>query len=189
MRDEDQRWRLTLATSFVALETTAYPGKDGFFARLGRVLEATAAHIRPRLVDRVGVRYICRLDKEEDLARLSELVRPEVLGVAGITDAEPELLLTQSQYASDGATLVSRWGIIPPKLVIDPALVPLEGRSWLLDVDVFGEAPQPFDAEGLTAQALGYSRLQYRFFRWAIEPAFLLRFGADPALVSSVEAR
>lgn len=191
MRDQDDRWRLTLATNFVALETSAYPGKVDFFARLGRALDAVATHIRPKLVERVGVRYIFRLEQEDDLERLGEFVRPEILGATAVPEAEPQFLLTQSQYAlEDGVSLVARWGIVPPNFMIDPAFgAPQGGRNWMMDVDVFDESPQPFDAETLTEQALHYSRLQYRFFRWAIEPAFLLRFGADPDLVAQLEER
>jgi uncharacterized protein (TIGR04255 family) len=189
MRDQEDHWKLTLATAFVTLETDAYPGKDLFFQRLARVLEAVGTHVEPRLVERVGVRYICRLEQEDDLVRLPELVRPEVVGVAAVPGAQPKLLLTQSQYPlEEHVWLVARWGIVPPNLMIDPGLPgPENGRSWILDVDVYEEVERPFDAEALRTQALRFSRLQYRFFRWAIEPAFLLRFGADPELVNRLE--
>jgi uncharacterized protein (TIGR04255 family) len=187
MHDENEQWRLTLATSFVALETSAYPGKEEFFARLQVVLDAVQHRIRPPRVERLGVRYVCRIEDESDLARLDQLIRPEVLGVASLEE-RPELAITQSQFALDGATLMARWGLLPPKLVIDPTLHPLDRRSWLLDVDVFSETKREFDADVLTEDALGYSRLQYRFFRWAVEPSSLLRFGANPELVAAAEA-
>lgn len=187
MHDEAEQWRLTLTTSFIALETTAYPGNDAFFARLRTVLDAVQSHIRPSRVERLGVRYVCRIDAEDDLANLAGLIRPEVLGVTCLKKDSPELAITQSQFALEEATLIARWGILPPDVVTDPTLSPIGRRSWLLDVDVFDEIKRPFDAEALTEQALAHSRSQYRFFRWAIEPGFLRRFGADPAIVAALE--
>jgi hypothetical protein len=54
-----------------------------------------------------------------------------------------------------------------------------------MDIDVFDERREPFEIDTLVQRALEHSRRQYRFFRWAVEPAFLLRFGADEALVAA----
>lgn len=189
MGDHSDQWRLTLAPSFVALETSAYPGKNPFFVRLRRALDAVAEHIRPPRVERLGVRYVCRMDDASDLARLSDLIRPEVLGVAAFVEdgRAPELSITQSSFALDGVHLSARWGVLPPNAVTDPTLRPIGQRSWLLDIDVFDERKRSFDPKRLSADALAHSRLQYRFFRWAVEPAFLLRFGADPELVATLD--
>ncbi len=187
MHDETEQWLLTLATGFVSLETAAYPGKDVFFARLRTVLDAVQARIRPPRVDRLGVRYVCRIDDENDLTRLGELVRPEVLGVCALAEDAPELAISQAQFALEAATLTARWGVLAPNTVMDPTMRPIDRRSWLLDIDVFDEIKRPFDAESLVEEALAHSRSQYRFFRWAIEPAFLASFGADPALVGALE--
>lgn len=188
MDDERGAWRVTLTSGFVAFETRAYPGKAPFFERLGRVLDAVERHVRPPRVERVGVRYVCRIEDETDLARLDELVRPEVVGVARQGADEPTLALTQCSYDLGDATLGARFGLIPAGLVFEPMLRTAEGRSWILDVDVFDEHKRPFEAETLAAVALDYSRLQYRFFRWAIQPEFLRRFGADPEIVAALES-
>lgn len=188
MQDNEGNWRVTLTAGFVAFETRDYPGKDPFFERLRRVLEAVERHVRPPRVERIGVRYVCRLEDAPDLARLDELVRPEVVGVALSGDDQPTLALTQCSYDLGDATLGARFGLLPAGLLVEPTLRPAEGPSWILDVDVFDERKRPFEAESLAAEALDYSRRQYRFFRWAIQPEFLRRFGADPQAVAELEA-
>jgi uncharacterized protein (TIGR04255 family) len=186
--DIADEWRLTLAPGFVALESFAYPGSEHFFDRLRRALEAVEAHVRPPRVERLGVRYVCRITAEEDLERLPELVRPEVAGIASLNDSgvAAELSLTQSTFLLEGRQVSARWGILPPHARVDPAIRAAPERSWMLDIDVFEERKRPFDAEALTNEAVAHSRTQYRFFRWAVEPAFLLRFGASEEEVAGV---
>jgi uncharacterized protein (TIGR04255 family) len=183
----DESWRVTLATSFVALETTAYVGHEDFFGRLERVLEVIAELVRPPQVERMGVRYIQRLTEPDDLARLSEYVRPEIAGVCALADdgAQINLCLTQTQAVVDDAHVTARWGVLPAAAGVDPAIEPVETSSWVMDIDVFDERREAFDPADLSQRALEHSRRQYRFFRWAVEPEFLLRFGADEELVAA----
>jgi uncharacterized protein (TIGR04255 family) len=183
----DESWRVTLGTGFVALETSDYVGHADFFGRLERVLEVVAELVRPPQVERTGVRYIQRLTEPDDLARLSEYLRPEVAGACTLVDdgAQIALCLTQTQAAVDDTKVTARWGVLPPNAGIDAAIPPVETPSWVMDIDVFDERREPFDPAALAARALDHSRRQYRFFRWAVEPAFLLRFGADPDLVAA----
>jgi hypothetical protein len=85
----------------------------------------------------------------------------------------------------DDTHLTARWGVLPPSAGVDPAIDPVDAPTWVMDIDVFDERREPFDAAALAQRALEHSRRQYRFFRWAVEPAFLLRFGADEALVAA----
>lgn len=184
--DLEGAWRVTLTTDFVTLETRAYAGHADFFARLEEVLEVVQEFIAPPLVTRVGSRYLQRLSEPEDLNRLDEFIRPEVLGVCVVADsaAEARLNLTTAQYGLAGDVLMlGRWGLVPAGFLTDLGIVPLDRPSWLLDLDTFDERQEPFDAQEIVARALEYSRRQYRFFRWAVEPAFLRRFGAPEELV------
>jgi uncharacterized protein (TIGR04255 family) len=188
MADESETWRVTLAAGFVTLECRRYPGNKEFFARLDEVLTAVATHIRPRLVERLGVRYVNRLEDDEDLKSLTTLIRPEILGLCALTEdgVRADLALTQSAFSLNDVQLAARWGILPPSITTDPGLEAVPHRSWLLDIDVSDAVVRPFDVEQLSEQAFDYSRIEYRFFRWAINPAFLARFGAEAALVSQL---
>jgi uncharacterized protein (TIGR04255 family) len=184
--DRDNVWSVTLSTSFVALQTAAYAGHEDFFARLRRVLDAVSEIVDPPAVERVGARYTQRLRGDDDLARLTEYVRPEVLGASVVHDDTGglSLCLTQAQAQFDDATLTARWGTLPANAGIDPVIAPLPEATWVMDIDVFDEMRDDFVPEVVTARALAHSRRQYRFFRWAVEPSFLIRYGADQELVA-----
>jgi uncharacterized protein (TIGR04255 family) len=185
---DDDTWRVTLASGFTSLETKAYAGHEDFFGRLRRVLTTVEEIVVPPAAERIGVRYTQRLTEPEDLARLPEFVRPEVLGASAVRDGDGSfsLCLTQAQTQFDDVTLSARWGLLAPDTGIDAVIPPLEEPNWLMDIDVFDERREPFDPAVLADRALAHSRRQYQFFRWAVEPAFLVRFGADQALVTAL---
>lgn len=187
---DDQAWRATLASGFVSLETQAYAGHEDFFGRLLRVLTTVEEIVSPPAAERIGVRYTQRLVDAEDLGRLEELVRPEVLGASAVRDGDDgfSLCLTQAQTQFDDVTLSARWGLLAPDAGIDAVIPPLDQPNWLMDIDVYDERREPFEPAVLADRALAHSRRQYQFFRWAVEPAFLLRYGADQALVNDLTA-
>lgn len=177
----DESSRVTLATSFVSFETQRYEGHEPFFADLETVLAATEAYVKPVRVMRLGIRYVQRLTEPADLARLGEYFRPELLGVVTAVGAAEhlDLCLTQARHSIDGVTLAARWGRLPGDAGLDVA-DPVPGPSWVFDIDVFDEDATVFDMAELVERAKRYSRRQYQFFRWAVEPSFLERFGAKP---------
>jgi hypothetical protein len=130
------------------------------------------------------------MTEADDLARLTGYVRPEIVGVCVLEDdgAHIALCLTQAQASFDDVQLTARWGVLPPNGGTDPAVEPVATPSWVMDIDVFDARREPFDGAALAQRALEHSRRQYRFFRWAVEPAFLLRFGAEPELVAALTA-
>lgn len=180
--------RVTLATSFVAFETELYVGHKAFLAALLHVLEAVAEHIKPAQVQRVGIRYVQWLTESADLERLGELFRPELLGVVAAPEAAEhlDLCLTQARHSVDGVTLAARWGRLPAGTGMDIIVQPVDTPSWVFDIDVFDETRSLFDPGELVERAESYSRRQYQFFRWAIEPAFLARFGANAKEVAEL---
>jgi len=57
-RDKSDTWRVSLAPSFVALETTRYSSRDDFFACFQSILEALHELTKIEVYDRLGVRYV-----------------------------------------------------------------------------------------------------------------------------------
>jgi len=180
--------RVTLATSFVAFETERYEGHEAFLAALLHVLEAVAEHIKPVQVQRLGIRYVQWLTEAADLERLGEFFRPELLGVVAVSEAAEhlDLCLTQARHSVDGVTLAARWGRLPAGTGMDIIIQPVDAPSWVFDTDVFDDARSSYDPGELVERAARYSRRQYQFFRWAIEPAFLERFGANASEVAEL---
>src|SRR5581483_6143514 len=74
--DETNSWRISLAPEFLALETVAYSSRSDFLARFREAVSPLATHVNPKLIDRVGVRYIDRMvgDAMKDVV---VLLRPE----------------------------------------------------------------------------------------------------------------
>lgn len=175
------QWRVSLAPDFLALETTAYTSRSDFVTRLRTALRALHTHVEPKLVDRLGLRYIDRveLSPTEDITRL---VRHEVSGILA-TPLAPytHQALSVSLFAlpeEDHAQLQARWGKIPPQGSIDlEALEPVDKPSWILDLDMFSEAPRPFDPEALVDDVQRYAERLYAVFRWAVTEEFLRRYG------------
>lgn len=179
--DIDNHWRVSLTPGFVSLETTNYTSRSDFFERLDTVVRALDEHVEPKLIDRLGVRYIARITGAmvDDIA---ELVIPEVRGILG-TDAAKHAhhAMSETLFAVDDARILARWGRLPPGVTTDPAAIePVAETSWILDLDVFGPSAMPFEVSAIVAKATEFSARQYAIFRWAVTGEFLRRHGGEP---------
>ena len=177
--DVEGHWRVSLTPEFLALETTKYTSRSDFFKRLRTVVAILNEHIGPKLVDRVGVRYIDRITGS-NVDDIVKLVRPEVRGILGTSAASHAAqALSETVFALDNAGIIARWGQLPPNATVDPsAIEPASEKSWILDLDMFSATPAPFDVERVVSDATGYAARIYTFFRWAVTKDFLLRYGA-----------
>lgn len=179
-------WRVTLAPDFLALETTKYSSREDFMERLRVVLEALEEHVDPRVLDRLGVRYIDRVSGE-DLSALPRLVRPEVAGILG----SPLAALAQHAVSENAFILprnagrvIARWGLLAPQSTIDPgALDAIDEPGWILDTDAFQSfeaGSRQLDIDSVVEQARGFAERIYSIFRWAVTDEFLRRYGGEP---------
>ncbi|RYG17077.1 TIGR04255 family protein, partial [bacterium] len=179
--DVEGQWRVSLTPEFVTLETTKYTSRRDLLDRLCAVVKALVTHIDPKVMDRLGVRYIDRVvgAPVEDIARF---VRAEVLGI-GATKAfgHVQHAVTEALFdASGDAQVLARWGRIPPGLTVDPAAIePTSDVSWILDLDMFSTAPKPFDVESIVGEAGRFAERLYTVFRWAVTDDFLRHYGGD----------
>jgi uncharacterized protein (TIGR04255 family) len=175
---EDGQWRVSLTSDFLALETTKYTSRSDFLERLEKVVTALAVRIDPKLMDRLGIRYIDRISGDA-LAEIAKLVRPEVRGLSG-TPAEASVThsITETVFTRDDAQVLVRWGRLPPKVTVDPAAIaPSDVASWILDLDMFSRSSVPFSVERVITDARQYMERLYTFFRWAVTDDFLRHFG------------
>jgi uncharacterized protein (TIGR04255 family) len=145
-------------------------------------LTALDEHIGPKIVDRLGLRYIDRVI-EQDVDDLTKLVIPEVIGVlATPMAAQAQQALSESLFVvpETKAQLRSRWGRVPPNATVDPAAIePVGNSSWILDLDMFSANPEPYNTEELVAEARTYAERIYTLFRWAVTDEFLRRYGGE----------
>ena len=175
----DGSWRLSLAADFLSLETRQYTSRQDFLRRLEQAWSALAVHVAPSHWNRLGVRYVDRI-RDEELARVGELFRPEMLGLLG-SEASGEHLkqvLAESLVAVPEGNLAIRWGLLPAGRTTDPIGIPPEEKAtYILDLDAFQEGLEPFAPLDLLARTQALSDRIYAFFRWAIQPEFLRTFG------------
>lgn len=182
-RDASGAWRVTLASDFLALETGRYTSRDDFLDRLKRVLEALVAHVDPKVMDRLGVRFIDRV-VGDNLSDLPQLVRPEVCGVLSTPLASHvRHSISEAVFVlpDNVGQVMTRWGLVPARGTVDPAAVdPIDEPSWLLDVDAFQAQTRELDVEVAVQQARGFAERIYSVFRWAVTDEFLRRYGGQP---------
>ncbi len=185
LQEAGEGWTVTLAPDFVALETTRYSSREDFLGRLRCVLEALEQHINPRLIDRLGLRYVDQLTGAL-LVDLPSLLRPEVSGILASPLAEHTAQsLAEQVFAlpEEGASLRARWGLVPAGATVDPgAMPPLATPSWILDLDAFtpqGEGARALDVAATLAQARSFAERIYSMFRWAVTDDFLRRHGSS----------
>lgn len=179
--DIEGHWRVSLTPDFLALETTSYASRSDFLERLREVIDALDEHVEPKLVDRLGVRYIDRIARDA-VKDIATLVRPEVRGIVGTPAASRVVhAISESMFTLDGTHVLARWGCLPPGATVDPAAIePTDELSWILDLDMFSTSPMPFSVERVLEEARRFAERIYTFFRWAVTDDFLRRYGGKP---------
>lgn len=177
----DGRWRVSLTPQFLALETTMYSSRGDFLARLRTVLDVLDRVVEPKLLDRLGIRYIDRITGEA-VDHIDRLVRPEVRGIAGTVAATHAVhAVSETMFELSDARVLARWGRLPAGSTVDPgAIEAAHEKSWILDLDMFSAAPVPFGVERAVADAQRFAERIYTIFRWAVTDDFLRRYGGAP---------
>ncbi|MFZ2056827.1 MAG: TIGR04255 family protein [Acidimicrobiales bacterium] len=178
--DQDNVWTVTVSDSFIALETSNYVDRADYFDRLDEVVKAVAETYEPILYDRLGIRYVNRLQGEKELASLHRYVNPALLA-GPLTDPPPGVELSHSLsqfvYQFSDAGLTVQWGVLPAGASLDPSLPAATNRSWTLDIDVFSPQGDTFSPPAIGQRARQFSERAYRFFRWATTADFLKEVG------------
>lgn len=179
--DLDGVWRVALAPDFMALETTKYLSRTDFVERLGEVLVALDEHVKPKLIDRLGVRYIDRV-KGDAVKDIAKLIRPEVSGLSGTSIAShvQHAISEVALKVDEETAMLARWGLLPPNGTVDPAAIePIPEPSWILDVDMFSTKPMRFNQDVVVGRAKSFTERIYTFFRWFVNDEFLRRYGGE----------
>ncbi|RVT86636.1 TIGR04255 family protein [Rhodobacteraceae bacterium CCMM004] len=174
--------RVSLGADAITLETASYVSRDDFLSRIEFVLEKLVKTIRPSLVQRVGFRYVDRLQDHADLEAISDLVHPELLNVlqSGLVQ-HIDTSMTEITGTTKEGKIIARYGLAPPKFSHDVEMAPpVDVKSWVLDVDSYSTNcdGQSFDTQMLRTELDKVAARAYAFFRWSVTEKFLERFGA-----------
>lgn len=174
--DANEIYRISLGPDSIALETLIYISRGDFLSRFNFILKSLFETINPHQVDRVGMRYVNRLENVESL---SNFIRPELLNMT-----QPNLInhidfsMTQMNGATREGQVVLHYGIIPPNFSHDHDIMAPSGRkSWILDVDSSTTACSGnfFDYRVVNVLDQLASRA-YAVFRWATTQDLLNHF-------------
>lgn len=178
--DEARTWRLSLTTSFVALETRSYTNRTDFVSRMQDLALALDETVRPGKMNRIGVRYVDRVHGDQ-FNRLDSLVRNEVLGLGAQAHRDKVVRsVTESLCVTAEGQMITRWGMMPAMESHDHDLMPpINQPSWFLDTDVFAEFDQvvDFSSEVIGSKVMQLATRAYCFFRWAVNDEFLKSYG------------
>lgn len=183
LQSGDGAWTVSVADSFLAVDTSMYSSRAQFRERVTEAWRRFEEIVNPPAIERIGVRYINRIADRSTLQDLPSLVRDEVLGGVTVAMAEGVSLghsMHEALYhlgKADG--LQVRWGVLPPGAVLDPTLPAVSEPSWVLDLDAFCQRRMDSTTEIVSSQIEELAVRAYNYFRWVVKPAFLDRFKGD----------
>jgi uncharacterized protein (TIGR04255 family) len=195
--EDDAGWSLEIfPDSATLLVGPQYGEFREFSERFHTVLTALGEGAGVSRADRLGVRYLNIADVppgEEGAWR--QWFRRELTGWSAmeLVGATTRLItsLTQTQLAAQPVRDLSgppvevqaivRHGLIPANTTVPTGTLPIQiqNAAYLLDIDVFVEAPQPFDPGELSRQVTLFHDQIDRFFFWALSQDGLEYFGCE----------
>jgi len=194
--DDDAGWWLVLAPDSATLGVGPQYGEFAEFSeRFRSVLRALAEGAGVSRGDRLGVRYlnIAEVPPGDDAA-WHHWFKPELTGwsTTDVIGDTTHLItsITQTQLVAPPMGELSgppvdiqatvRHGLIPANTMV-PGVLPAQPRNpaFLLDVDLFVDAPQPFDPDELSRQVTMFHDQIDRFFFWAVAPEGAAYFGLE----------
>lgn len=175
-------WTLALTKDFISIEAGTYTSRRDFLERLEEALAALQAAFHPASMDRLGIRYVDRI-QGEIVNDLQKYVSREMLGVLGspLRAHANEHALSDFGFSLKEGSLRARWGLMPPKMTYDPgAFEPVDETSWVLDLDAFTRTQSEFDTRQIVDRARYFTERIYAFFRWSVTDDFLRAYGGNP---------
>ncbi|MGH9056562.1 MAG: TIGR04255 family protein [Acidimicrobiales bacterium] len=183
LADDDGRI-VTIGGGSAALSVGAvYEGVDEFAERMQEVLTVLAEEARVPRCDRLGARYLTvvalppgRETEWKDWFRreltgwaASEVIDDETVLEAGLSQVSLRAPAAGSFTGPAEIRANVQHGLVPAGSGI-PGNPPIttDAPSYIISLDVFCEAPQPFDAAGLRRQLEDLHHEIDAFFRWSL---------------------
>jgi uncharacterized protein (TIGR04255 family) len=193
--EDDSGWTLVLGPGSATLSIgPQYSEFREFSDRFSAVVSALSISAGVMRADRLGVRYLNIAEiPPGDEHGWRRWFRPELTGWSGtdiIGDSRLITSITQTQLAAPpvgelagppvDVQAIVRHGVVPGNTVIPGAVPPqLQRPAYLIDLDIFVEAPQPFDPQELSRQVTVFHSQIDRFFYWAMTEDGAARFGCE----------
>lgn len=190
---DDDGWSLSVAPGEATLTVgNVYEGVADLATRFRETLLALHENVGIRRCERIGTRFVNIVEAPAgDEWLWTSWFRPEVCGWATPEALNPDTRLTTTITetrlaraalidAPGEVQSVVRHGFVPAGTVI-PMLTPapLTQPSFILDLDSFVQAPQPFDPDTLLGQFTDMHRDIETFFYWSLTELGKQHFGLE----------
>lgn len=172
-RDDSRAWTVTLTTTTLALETSAYHDFADFALQWRGVAAAALDAFEIGTQERLGLRYVNELATgEATVDELAALVRPELLGVVGAHDQAHDVVSSMHELRfsrADGAATF-RHGLIRR---------PDGSAFYALDFDFYDDEPHELALEEQIETLASWNHRIYELFQWAVQPEAFAAFGPE----------
>jgi len=172
MRSDDGTWTVSIMPDFVSLETTAYTTWAGDCKeRVKEILDAISEHVKPRVEERVGLRYVNRI-VEPEVATPGDfqgMISDGLLGAAGDEFWTPGVTGIQQQieiHVSAETQCILRHGTIPRNTGFG-----VEG--YLLDIDTYRQQPRRFNVDAIVSTSDQLNDAATALFQHSLTSSYL----------------
>jgi uncharacterized protein (TIGR04255 family) len=179
--DSEHDWLVTLSNDSISLECRSYQHFGDFLERFSEILDATLSTVRPRIMSRVGLRYINEI-RVESAAEVTRAIRAELLGalaVAPFSIATSRAIHTMQLHAEGDVQVNLNHGFLPAGTTIQPrdGEIPQEGPFYLIDLDVYHDFSQrsqvAMQSEVILDRVEVFHDTLSRIFWWSITEEFV----------------
>lgn len=166
-KSEDERWTVTLQTTYFSLETSSYVNWEDFRSRFEELLAAVVQQYGPKLEQRVGLRYVDEIERRsaKQPSDWAGLIEAGVLGPL----ADPEL----GPSARAAQQIIEFEGPDQTRVTLRHGCEPLasgDGTVYRLDHDCSRQRGRPFDSSQVLSTLEGLHTLALQIFQKAITP-------------------
>jgi uncharacterized protein (TIGR04255 family) len=183
LRSRDELWKLTFAENSLALDSVSYPTRREFISRFERAVEKLVEVADPPYFERLGIRYINRIDDLEFInGPLKNMIRIEVQGPLAIerpANVTVQHSLFDSIFVEGEHSIQTRCGVMPPRGVLDLEIPPVDDNTWILDIDSYVERKMNFGPSETAGKVTDLADRAYRMFRWVVKDDFVKHFGGS----------
>jgi uncharacterized protein (TIGR04255 family) len=163
-QDRQAEWTVSLAPTFLALETTHYIRFEEFIRRFLYVIEIARETYLIDLRERLGLRYVDRISRENHPQLpddWTDHIRPEVIPLRAFRGAdEPQMGTLEARFKFGDRALAVR------SLYTDRGFSNVAHDQLILDFDCYTD--ERGDLNGIDVLLREYKEITYRAFRWTL---------------------
>lgn len=182
----DGEWQLVLAPEALTLQSQRHESYELLRDRFLAVLRTFVELVEPGARTRLGLRYVNRMafDDAHSVAKWRELVRPELLGLAGTDELTDDDAIRhafgQVRFAQAESQMFVRYGFMESGIAHHPHVGISDTPYFLLDLDHFDVRRMPtIEIEQIAAELDAFHDDIHRVFRWAISAEAARRFEVE----------